>query len=82
VVHDADNALGLVFVFFAIKMPISCGVRVKIKKLHLSLSFMEVVEVVAFTPEIDCDQMAMDLPPVTSAVLLIAKYIHRYTVNP
>jgi hypothetical protein len=28
---------------------------------------------IAFTPEIDCDQTAMDLPPVTSAVLLIAK---------
>jgi hypothetical protein len=27
----------------------------------------------AFTPEIDCDQTVMDLPPVTSAVFLIAK---------
>jgi hypothetical protein len=26
----------------------------------------------ALTPEIDCDQTAMDLPPVTSAVFLIA----------
>jgi hypothetical protein len=29
---------------------------------------------VAFAPEIDGDQMAMGLPPVTSAGLLIAKY--------
>jgi hypothetical protein len=29
--------------------------------------------VTAFTPEIDCDQAAMGLPPVTSAVFLIAK---------
>jgi hypothetical protein len=28
---------------------------------------------IAFTPEIDCDQTAMGLSPVTSAVLLIAK---------
>jgi hypothetical protein len=27
---------------------------------------------IVFTPEIDCDQMAMGLRPVTSAVLLIA----------
>jgi hypothetical protein len=26
----------------------------------------------AFTPEIDCDHIAMGLPPVTSAVFLIA----------
>jgi hypothetical protein len=30
-------------------------------------------ELIAFTPEIYCDQMAMGLPPVTSAVFLIAK---------
>jgi hypothetical protein len=29
--------------------------------------------VIAFTPQIDCDQTAMGLPPITSAVLLIAK---------
>jgi hypothetical protein len=29
--------------------------------------------IIAFTPEIDCDQTEMGLPPVTSAVLLIAK---------
>jgi hypothetical protein len=29
--------------------------------------------ILALTPEIDCDQMAMGLPPVTSAVFLIAK---------
>jgi hypothetical protein len=28
---------------------------------------------ITLTPEIDCDQTAMDLPTVTSAVLLIAK---------
>jgi hypothetical protein len=28
---------------------------------------------IAFAPEIDFDQTAMGLPPVTSAVLLIAK---------
>jgi hypothetical protein len=28
---------------------------------------------IAFTPETNCDQTAMGLPPVTSAVLLIAK---------
>jgi hypothetical protein len=28
---------------------------------------------IAFKPEIDCDKKAMGLPPVTSAVLLIAK---------
>jgi hypothetical protein len=27
----------------------------------------------AFAPEIDCDQTAMGFPPVTFAVLLIAK---------
>jgi hypothetical protein len=28
---------------------------------------------IALKPEIDCDQMAMGLPPVTSAVFIIAK---------
>jgi hypothetical protein len=28
---------------------------------------------IALTPEIDCDQTAMGLPPFTSAVFLIAK---------
>jgi hypothetical protein len=28
---------------------------------------------IALTPEINCDQTAMDLPPVTSAAFLIAK---------
>jgi hypothetical protein len=28
---------------------------------------------IALTPEIDCDQRAMGLPHITSAVLLIAK---------
>jgi hypothetical protein len=41
------------------------------------LSSMDVVKgdlrIVVFTIEINCDQKAMDLPPVTSAVLLIAK---------
>jgi hypothetical protein len=38
---------------------------------------MDVVQgtkvLIAFAPEIDCDQMAMGLPPVKSAVFLIAK---------
>jgi hypothetical protein len=29
--------------------------------------------ILALTPEIDCDQTAMGLPPVTTAVFLIAK---------
>jgi hypothetical protein len=29
--------------------------------------------IIAFTPEIDCDQTAMGLPPVPAEVLLIAK---------
>jgi hypothetical protein len=32
-----------------------------------------IYRLIAFTPEIDCDQTAMGLPPVTSAVLLIGK---------
>jgi hypothetical protein len=28
---------------------------------------------IAFTPEIECDQTSMGLPPVTSAVFLIGK---------
>jgi hypothetical protein len=43
----------------------------------MSVSSMDVVKsdlgLIAFAPEIDCDQTAIDLPPVTSAVLLIAK---------
>jgi hypothetical protein len=35
--------------------------------LHLTLTPLE-----ALTPEIDCNQTAMGLPPVTSAVFLIA----------
>jgi hypothetical protein len=30
---------------------------------------------IALTPEIDCDQTAMDLPPNTSAVILITKSV-------
>jgi hypothetical protein len=48
-------------------------VRDKTKEYHLSLSSMDVVKgLIAFTPEIEYDQTAMGLPPVTSAVLLIA----------
>jgi hypothetical protein len=40
---------------------------------------MEVVKaikgLIAFTPEIDCDQMAIGLPPVISAVFLKAKIL-------
>jgi hypothetical protein len=32
-----------------------------------------VIGLKALTPEIDCDQMAIGLPPVTSEVFLIAK---------
>jgi hypothetical protein len=48
---------------------VSCGVRDKIKEKHLSLSTMDE------TPEneIDYDQTAMGLSPITSAVFLIAK---------
>jgi hypothetical protein len=53
-----------------------CGVRHKIKEKHLSLPSMDVVkgdkELIALTPEIDCNKTAMGLPPVTSAVFLIA----------
>jgi hypothetical protein len=41
---------------------------------HLSLSSMYVVKMKGLTAlilEMDCDQMAMGLPPVTYAVLLI-----------
>jgi hypothetical protein len=49
--------------------------------MRLSISSMDVVKVkekatkqlIALTPEIDCYQKAMGLPPVTSAVFLIAK---------
>jgi hypothetical protein len=37
------------------------------------MSYKATIELIAFTPEIDCDQTAIGLPPVTSAVLLIAK---------
>jgi hypothetical protein len=43
---------------------VSCGIWDKIKEWHLSLSSKDVVK---------GDQMAMGLPPVTSAVFLIAK---------
>jgi hypothetical protein len=46
----------------------------KINEKHPSLSSMDVVKgVIAFTPEIECDQTAIGLPTVTSAVLLIVK---------
>jgi hypothetical protein len=53
-----------------------------INESHLSLSSMNVVSkglikvtkgLITLTPEIDCDQTAMNLPPITSAVFLIAK---------
>jgi hypothetical protein len=46
---------------------------------HLSVSFMDVVKgdyrIYTLTPEIYFDQSAMGLPPVMSAVFLIAKEI-------
>jgi hypothetical protein len=50
---------------------------VYINKRIAPLSSMDVVKatkgLIAFTPEIDCNQTAMGLPPVRSAVLLIVK---------
>jgi hypothetical protein len=44
---------------------------------NVSLSrkdFVKAIKVLtALTPEMDCDQMAMGLPPITSAVSLIGK---------
>jgi hypothetical protein len=37
------------------------------------MSLKTVKGLIAVPPEIDCDQTAMDLPHVTSAVFLIAK---------
>jgi hypothetical protein len=37
------------------------------------MSYKATIGLIALTPEIDCDQMAMGLPPVKSAVFLIAK---------
>jgi hypothetical protein len=55
---------------------VACGVRDKIKN-STSVSSIDVVKgdlrINSNTPEIDCDQTAMGLPPVTSAVLLMAK---------
>jgi hypothetical protein len=50
---------------------VSCGVRDRTKEYHLSLSSMDVS--IPTQHEIDCNQTAKDLPPVTSAVFLIAK---------
>jgi hypothetical protein len=38
-----------------------------------SMSYKATIGLIAFTPEINCDQTAMGLPPVTSAVFLTAK---------
>jgi hypothetical protein len=60
---------------------VSCGVRDRIKEKHLSLSSMDVVKgglialmpekrrkgLIALMPEIDCDEKAIGVPPVTSA---------------
>jgi hypothetical protein len=47
-----------------------------IKQKNYTLSFMDAVKATkglrALTPEMDCDQTVMRLPPVTSAVFLIA----------
>jgi hypothetical protein len=45
----------------------SCVVPGKIKIIKATKGL------IAFTLEIDCNQTAMGLPPITSAVLLIAK---------
>jgi hypothetical protein len=55
---------------------VSCGIRDKIKE-YLSylpwMSYKATKELITFASEIDCDQTAMGLPPVTTAVLLTAK---------
>jgi hypothetical protein len=38
------------------------------------MSYKATIGLIAFTPEIDCDQTAMGLPPVTSAVFLTANF--------
>jgi hypothetical protein len=49
----------------------------KIKEKHLFLSSMDVEKatkgLIALTSEIDCNQTAIGLPPVMSAVFLIPK---------
>jgi hypothetical protein len=70
----------LFFVLIKIKLLkfISCGVLDRTKEKHLSL-FPWMVKgkatkgLIALTPEIDCDQTAMGLPPVTPAIFLNAK---------
>jgi hypothetical protein len=56
---------------------VSCGVPDKFKKsTSLFLPWMSSLAtkgLTAVTPEIDCDQTAMGLPPVTSAVFIIGK---------
>jgi hypothetical protein len=52
---------------------VSCGVWDKIKEYHLPLSSMDGdYRINSITPEIDCDQTAMGLSLVTSAVSLTA----------
>jgi hypothetical protein len=54
---------------------VPCSVLDRTIECHLSLSFMEVAtkRLTELTPEMDCDQTAMGLPPVTSTVSFIAK---------
>jgi hypothetical protein len=47
-------------------------VRYPVKKTDVYLRSKGLI-IKVFTPEIDCDQTAMGLPPITSAVLLTAK---------
>jgi hypothetical protein len=64
------DVLKLIYVMFTISME----ERDRCYSLILSRTSREAAKgLIAFTSEIDCDQTAMGLLPLTSAVLLIAK---------
>jgi hypothetical protein len=60
-----------------LRIAVSYGVRDKTKEKHFSLSSVDVIKgdkgLTTFPPEIDYNQTAMGLPPLTSAVFLIIK---------
>jgi hypothetical protein len=54
----------------------TCYLLINVNERIAPLSFLHGCRnkgLIAFAPEIDCDLMAMGLPHVTSAILLIAK---------
>jgi hypothetical protein len=53
-------------------MELLTGMYSAVKILHTYIT-SRTKGLIAFTPEKDCDQAAMGLPPITSGVLLIAK---------